>query len=302
MTTEKTIRFIKGYPKFAYLMSNDAVYFMMHMVDIEFLRRGNYNTHRWFKGEYVRRMNMKVKQFNRCVTELETLGLLKVTRRINGNGLTYTLNQMAYRKLLKVCAATIHYDRIKDFLTKLKAEGRLIRDVSDYEISTVKGYSKSNYSEAPYVKFYPGFSYLLTPDEICLLMHIFEIEYLAKYSICSFRTKRDFLDKTNMEPDAFDKAVNNLHRLRLIMKTTDDAAGTIYKHSYAGYSNLVKVCGATYNYKALKEYFDWLIVKGNRTLWDVRHWHFEALEEYGNHYSGMEFPFSELPAEEEDES
>lgn len=50
MTTEKTIRFIKGYPKFAYLMSNEAVYFMMHMADIEFLRKGNYNTHRWFKG------------------------------------------------------------------------------------------------------------------------------------------------------------------------------------------------------------------------------------------------------------
>lgn len=298
MTTKKTVRFIKGYPKFAYLMSNDAVCFMMHMADIEFLRRGNYKAN-WFKGEYVDRMNMNVKQFNRCVTELEALGLLEITRSVNGRGVIYTLNQMAYNKLLNVCAATIHYDRIKDFLTKLNAEGRLIRDVSDYEISTVKGYSKSNYSEAPFVKFYPGVSYLLTPDEICLLMHIFEIEYLVKYSICSFRTKQAFLDKTNMDSEAFEKSVNKLHQLHLIIKTTNDATGTIYKHSYAGYNNLVNVCGATCNYKALKEYFDWLIIKGNRTLWNVKQWHLKALEEYGSHYNGMEFPFSDLPAEDE---
>ena len=114
MTTKKTVRFIKGYPKFAYLMSNDAVCFMMHMADIEFLRRGNYKAN-WFKGEYVDRMNMNVKQFNRCVTELEALGLLEITRSVNGRGVIYTLNQMAYNKyfpgflnILHIFALVIH--------------------------------------------------------------------------------------------------------------------------------------------------------------------------------------------------
>lgn len=294
MTTEKTIRFIKGYPKFAYLMSNEAVYFMMHMADIEFLRRGNYNTN-WSKNEYVNRMNMDVRQFDGCINELEALGLLEVTKSINGRGVTYTLNKIAYRKLLKVCAATVHYERIKDFLTKLNAEGRLIRDVSDYEISTIRGYSKVYRLETPYVKFYPGSSYLLPPDEICLLMHISEIEYLVKYHTYSFQTKQAFLDKTNMEADAFDRAVNNLHYLHLILKTPEDIEGTIYRRNIIGYNNLVNICGATCNYNALKEFFEWLTVKRKRSLRSVKPEYLEALKEYGNHYSGMKFPFPDLP-------
>lgn len=294
MTTKKTVRFIKGYPKFAYLMSNDAVCFMMHMVDIEFLRRGNYNTN-WSQNEYVSRMNMDVRQFNSCLSELKALGLLEVTKSLNGRGVRYTLNQAAYRKLLKVCAATIHYDRIKNFLKEIKTEGRLIEHVSDYEISTIRGYTKLYLSEAPYVKFYTGFSYLLTPDEICLLMHISEIEYLVKFHTYSFRTKQAFLDKTNMKSDAFDRAVNKLHQLHLILKIPGDVEGTIYRRSFFGYNNLVDVCGATCNYKALKEYFDWLAVKRKWSLRSVKPEHLKALEEYGNHYSGMKFPFPDPP-------
>lgn len=293
MTIKKTVRFIKGYPKFAYLMSNEAVCFMMHMADIEFLRRGNYSTN-WPKGEYVNRMNMNVKQFDRCVCELETLGLLDVTKSINGRYATYTLSQVAYKKLLKVCAATVHYKRIKSFLKGINAEGRLIRDVNDYEISTLKCYSKEYYAEAPYVKVYPGFSYLLTPDEICLLMHISEIKYLAKYYTYSFRTRQEWLDKTDMAEDVFDESVNKLKQLSLIWETPEEDAQIIYKHSIRGYRNLVNVCGATYNYNALKDYFTWLVNKRNRSLWSVKEKDLEALEEYGIHYRRMKCPFPDL--------
>lgn len=296
MTTEKTIRFIKGYPKFAYLMSNDAVCFMMHMTDIEFLRKCNYSTN-WPKKEYASRMNMDIMKFNRCTCELKALGLLDVTKSVNGRYATYTINRVAYQKLLKVCAATINYKRIKSFLKEIKAKGRLILDVSDYEISALKGFSKEYYTEAPYVKVYPGFSYLLTPDEICLLMHISEIEHLVKYHICScsFRIRQDWLDKTDMTEDVFDKAVKKMIQLSLIWETPKDDTLIIYKQSIRGYRNLVSVCGATINYNALKDYFDWIVIKRNRSLWSVKKEDLKALEEYGKHYGRMRSPFLDLP-------
>lgn len=286
---KKITRFLKGYPKFAYLMSNESVCFMIHLLDIEFLRKGNYNV-TWPKRIFVSRMGMHKHEFDRCVNELEALGLLDVTKSMNGRYTGYHLNWVAYKRLLKVCAATIDYKRIKDFLTEIKEKGRLIRDVSDYEISKLKGYSNEYHAEAPYVKVYPGFSYLLTPDEICLLMNISEIEHLVKYHTYSFRTKQEWLDKTNMTEEAFDKAVKKMDSLHLIWKTPEDRGMIIYKHSIRGYRNLVDICGATCNYNALKDFFDWLVRKP-RTLWYVKKEHIEALEKYGNHYAGMKFPF-----------
>lgn len=298
MTTNKTVRFIKGYPKFAYLMSNNAVCFMMHMADIEFLRKCNYTTN-WSKKQYASRMNLNIREFNRCACELVELGLLDVTKSANGRYTAYWINQMAYRKLLKVCAATINYKRIKSFLKEIKAKGRLIQDVSDYEISALKEFPNEYYSEAPYVKVYPGFSCLLTPDEVCLLMHISEIEHLVKYhnTSYSFQIRQEWLDKTDMAEDVFDEAVKKMKQLSLIWETPKDDAQIIYKHSIRGYRNLIDVCGATFNYNALKDYFDWLIIKRKRSLCSVKEEDLKKLEEYGRHYGRMSFPFHDLPDE-----
>lgn len=75
--------------------------------------------------------------------------------------------------------------------------------------------------------YYTGFSYLLIPDEIYLLMRISEFEYLVRYHTYSFRTKQAFLDKTNMKEDTFDEDVNNLHYTYLTLKTPEDVKGTI---------------------------------------------------------------------------
>lgn len=91
--------------------------------------------------------------------------------------------------------------------------------------------------------YYTGFSYLIIPDEIYMLMHISEIEYLVRYHTYSFRTKQAFLDKMNMKEDTFDEDVNNLHYTYLTLKTTKDVKGTIYRRNIFGYNNLVDTCG-----------------------------------------------------------
>lgn len=106
--------------------------------------------------------------------------------------------------------------------------------------------------------YYTGFSYLLIPDEIYLLMRISEFEYLVRYHTYSFRTKQAFLDKTNMKEDTFNEDVNNLHYTYLTLKTPEDVKGTIYRRNIFGYNNLVDTCGTTWNYKALKEYLSGL--------------------------------------------
>lgn len=166
-----------------------------------------------------------------------------------------------------------------------------MKDIPDREITLFGSVSGRGGKEAPYVKFYTGFSYELSPDE----MHMVDIEFLARYKPGSFRKKEEWLARTGMNESVFDKSVRNLERLEMIKETTAEDRKPLFVIFLTGYDNLVAVCGTTYNYHALKEFFIWFIQKQKRSLNNVLTHEIEALKNYGQNYGAVNFPFPVMP-------
>lgn len=291
---ERQSRYLKGYPGFSYVMSSEAVCFVMHLVDVKYLQDNNYNIF-WTQEEYIERMGMGRKPFIRCLWELKRIGLLVDTQDENGKRVAYTLNMSAYDKLVRICGATYNPQRLKEFLNTIKKTGRRLDNIPDREIALLGSVSGRGGKEASYVKYYTGFSYALSPDEICLLMHMVDIEFIARYKPGCFRKKEEWLARTGMDEPVFDKSVRNLEQLGMIKKTTAEDRKPLFVIFPTGYNNLVAVCGTTYNYHALKEFFTWFIQKQKRSLNNVLAHEIEALKNYGQNYGAMNFPFPVLP-------
>ena len=119
---ERQSRYLKGYPGFSYVMSSEAVCFVMHLVDVKYLQDNNYNIF-WTQEEYIERMGMGRKPFIRCLWELKRIGLLVDTQDENGKRVAYTLNMPAYDKLVRICGATYNPQRLKEFLNTIKKTG-----------------------------------------------------------------------------------------------------------------------------------------------------------------------------------
>ena len=291
---ERQSRYLKGYSCFNYVMSSEAVCFVMHLLDVKYLHDKGYNIC-WTQEEYIARMGMGRNPFLKCLYELNRIGLLVDTPDETGERVAYTLNMPAYDKLVKICGATYNSQRLKEFLNTVRKTGRRLKDIPDREITLLGSVSGRGTKEAPYVKYYTGFSYALSPDEICLLMHMVDIEFLARYKPGSFRKKEEWLARTGMNEPVFDKSVRNLERLEMIKETTAEDRKPLFVIFPTGYDNLVAICGTTYNYHALKEFFTWFIQKQKRPLNNVLTHEIEALKNYGQNYGAVNFPFPVTP-------
>lgn len=291
---ERQSRYLKGYSGFSYVMSSEAVCFVMHLLDVKYLQDKGYNIF-WTQEEYIGRMGMGKNPFLKCLRELDRIGLLADTPDENGERVAYTLNMPAYDRLVRICGATYNALRLKEFLDTVRKTGRRLDNIPDREIALLGAVSGRGGKEAPYVKYYPGFSYALSPDEICLLMHMVDIEFIARYKPGSFCKKEEWLAKTGMNEPAFNKSVRNLERFGLIEKTAAGNRKPLFVIFPAGYDSLVAVCGTTYNYHALKEFFTWFMQKQKRSLNNVLAHEIEALKHYGQNYGAVNFPFPVLP-------
>lgn len=112
---ERQSRYLKGYSCFNYVMSSEAVCFVMHLLDVKYLHDKGYNIC-WTQEEYIERMGMGRNPFLGCLYELNRIGLLVDTLDETGERVTYTLNMPAYDKLVKICGATYNSQRLKEFL------------------------------------------------------------------------------------------------------------------------------------------------------------------------------------------
>lgn len=276
-------RFIKSYTGFSYLMGRDEIYFLMHMVDIEFLRELGYRVS-WSKDEYMNRMQMGLYTFNKCVGNLERMGLLERIYAKLGRKVYYNLNTEVYKRLIHICGATDNFQLLKSFFeTAIKKEGRTIGSITDEEIIRELGESplSNKKKETPYVKCYIGFSYLLNRDEIYFLMHLNEIEYLRNVNSNLFQTRREWLEKMSIPQCTFNSCVKNLSELGIIENLKGKQGKGYYRLNIPVYNKLVKICGATCNYYALKNFFQDTIVKKGRSLSSVTEVEIERLDAYG---------------------
>lgn len=131
----------KGNTQFSFVKCNlnlccmfdaNEIMFMMHMVHIAYMRAEGYNTV-WSKKHLMRRMNIKLRTFDRCVKRMTELKLLD---RMSQDGMyDYLWNMRLYDRLLKIVSATRDINRLRAFCNRaFIEEKRDIQSVSDDEI------------------------------------------------------------------------------------------------------------------------------------------------------------------------
>ena len=124
--------FIKCYPRLSCMFDASEIVFILHMLDIAYIRSKGYNTV-WSKGHLMKRMNIRLRTFDRCVKRMTELGLLD---RLPQDGMyDYLWNMALYNRLLRIISATHDINRLREFCQKTFIEQkRNIQSVSEDEI------------------------------------------------------------------------------------------------------------------------------------------------------------------------
>lgn len=129
---ENKSSYVKCYLNLCCMFDPCEIVFLLHLVNINCLRNGGYNTV-WSKTYLMQRMNLGLRVFNRCIKRMTELGLLE--RRLQNGMYDYHLNMAMYERMLEILTATSDTSRLSCFCkqTFLK-EKRRIADISDMEI------------------------------------------------------------------------------------------------------------------------------------------------------------------------
>lgn len=127
--------FIKYYPHLSCMFDASEIIFILHMLDIAYIRSKGYNTV-WSKGHLMKRMNIRLRTFDRCVKRMVEMELLD---RLPQDGMyDYLWNTALYNRLLRIMSATRDIDRLREFCRKIFVEQkRSIQSVSEEEIESL---------------------------------------------------------------------------------------------------------------------------------------------------------------------
>lgn len=128
--------FIKYYPHLSCMFDASEIVFILHMLDIAYIRSKGYNTV-WSKGHLMNRMNIRLRTFDRCVKRMVELGLLD---RLPQDGMyDYLWNMPLYNHLLRIMSATRDINRLREFCRKTFVEQkRSIQSVLEDEIKLLE--------------------------------------------------------------------------------------------------------------------------------------------------------------------
>ena len=119
-------------------------------------------------------------------------------------------------------------------------------------------------------KCYPGFSYLLSPEEERFLKHMKEIAYLARRGEKTNFTRAEYRRRMGLREYTFDRCARTLCQIGLVIKTTDSCRNYVhYELCEEAYARLVQVVSATRNVDRLIEFFNFHIFQLSKGLLDL---------------------------------
>lgn len=119
-------------------------------------------------------------------------------------------------------------------------------------------------------KSYPGFSYVLTPDEERMLKHLLEIEYLRKLGHKVDFTRAEYMKRMALREYTFDRSARSLCRLGLAVKTADSSRNRVqYRLNSEMYLKLVHIVSLTRNIDRLVQFFDFHIFKLGKSIGEL---------------------------------
>lgn len=143
---EKKTTYVKCYLNLCSMFDPQEIIFILHMVNINYLRSGGYNTV-WSKSFLMRRMNVGLRVFDRCVKRMTDLGLLE--RKLKNGMYDYCWNMNVYNRLLKIASATNDLNTLDKFGKRVFVkEKRDILSITDDEIRELEEESKYSHSLA----------------------------------------------------------------------------------------------------------------------------------------------------------
>ena len=104
---------------------------------------------------------------------------------------------------------------------------------------------------------YPGFSYLLSPEEERFLKHMKEFEYIRRRGYSVNFTRAQYMRRMGLREYTFDRCARSLCRLGLIVKTEDSSRNRVhYRLNEEAYERLVRIVTTTRNIDRLIAFFD----------------------------------------------
>lgn len=129
---EKSVTF---YLNLSCLFDPAEVVFLLHMVDMEYMKQSGYNT-TWSKDFLLLKMNLGMRLFDRVTEKLISMGLLSKDKA--GNKYAYSLDMKAYRKLVGILSLTNDIFKLKAFCeTIFIKEKRKILDVTGSDLKII---------------------------------------------------------------------------------------------------------------------------------------------------------------------
>jgi hypothetical protein len=139
---KRSIPFVKYYLELSYLFSPEECRFIMHMTDIEFLKKSGYQTG-WSKKEYIKRMGLSEYSFDKSVERLQKMGLLSRTHNSLGNKVFYSFDMDLYNRLVEILSMTCDIDKLIAFCNiNFVEQSRSIESITEQEINDLETHNK----------------------------------------------------------------------------------------------------------------------------------------------------------------
>ncbi|MDR1718028.1 MAG: hypothetical protein LBS20_19500 [Prevotella sp.] len=122
----------------SYLFNPGESRFIIHMIEIEFLKDQGYNTN-WTRAEYMKRMGLNEYSFERCIKRLVKMGLLSKTNNKLKNKVYYSFNMQLYDRLVEILSVTCNIDKLIEFCeTKFIRDARPIESITEKETDDLR--------------------------------------------------------------------------------------------------------------------------------------------------------------------
>lgn len=125
-------KFVPFYVNLSLLFDSAEVVFILHLVDMENMKRNGYST-AWSRDFVLLKMNLGIRLFERCVKRLISIGLL--SRKLKGHKYIYTLDMELYEKLVGIFTITNDIHKMKSFCdTVFVKQKKKIQDITEEDL------------------------------------------------------------------------------------------------------------------------------------------------------------------------
>jgi len=119
----------------------------------------------------------------------------------------------------------------------------------------------------PFEKSFPGFSYVLSPEEERFIKHMSEIEYLRRQGQKVDFTRAEYMKRMALREHTFERCAASLCRLGLVVKSADSGRNRVnYRLNVPTCDRLVKIVSTTRHIDRLTQFFDFHVFKLGKSI------------------------------------